>query len=178
MSQFVSGVDSCSDDTFVAHQAQCYSILNIYLALPIIHLKLCFVVLLFHSMDCLSCEYFVSMICCSILSEYNTVGSFSGTAFQPYMYISYKVLFSIELLLKKIIFDLMFDSHFLMIILLLLYRREVPIKKENNNSFYRRGTNPKCLETICACNLHCTLYMYPSTYNIIFVNRACLLFTW
>ena len=35
MSQFVSGVDSCSDDTFLAHQAQCYSILNMYLALKI-----------------------------------------------------------------------------------------------------------------------------------------------
>ena len=36
MSQFVSGVDSiCSDDTFLTHQAQCYSILNMYLALKI-----------------------------------------------------------------------------------------------------------------------------------------------
>ena len=60
MNQFVSGVDSCSDDTFLTHQAaQCYSILNMYLALPIIHLKLCFVVLLFNFMGCLSCKYFV-----------------------------------------------------------------------------------------------------------------------
>ena len=51
MSQFVCGVDSCSDDTFLPHQAQCYSSLNIYLALPIIHLKLYFVVLLSHFMD-------------------------------------------------------------------------------------------------------------------------------
>ena len=101
MSQFVSGVDLCSDDTFLTHQAQCYSILNMYLALPKIRLKLCFVVLLFNFMDCLSCKYFVSMICCSIKSKYNTVGSFSGTAFQPYMYTSNKVLFSIELLLQK-----------------------------------------------------------------------------
>ena len=81
MSQFVCGVYSCTDDTFLTHQAQCYSILNMYLALPIIHLKLCFVVLLFHFLDCLSCKYLVSMICCSILSKYNTVGSFSETAF-------------------------------------------------------------------------------------------------
>ena len=53
MSQFVSGVDSYRDDTFLTHQAQCYSILNIYLALPIIHLKLCFVILLFYFMDSL-----------------------------------------------------------------------------------------------------------------------------
>ena len=73
-------------------------------------------------MDCLSCKYLVTMICCSILSKYDTVGYFSGTAFQPYMYISNKVLFNIEFF-TNILFDLMFDSHFLMIILLLLYHR-------------------------------------------------------
>ena len=35
MSQFVSGVDSCIDDTFLTHQARCYLILNMYLALKI-----------------------------------------------------------------------------------------------------------------------------------------------